>query len=674
MDGEIYVRTKNLFGTGKIVRNYINESGEFADEVIILCMADYGIWRKNYPDFDWDKACLGKIGKCKVLFECSEDERHSLELGIMRYSATGNYIPVVDKVDWADNPYGDNAAKNPPMLTLTGPEAGELALYLSSVVNQDLNAAIGVCWEKNFVKFFSLDETGAEVDPPSVPPATKGANPWIMPGHSPVAGAMGPMLVSKDKNTVFVTDVEHALHRRLFDLKGLGVGISRQAENATATTKEVTERAILIGTPNNLTSAISFESIFDCTSEVNGQTEDEEYSAMSSAFSRHDITPIEINMVKATGGYTGGNGIYHNGVDEYASGLPAWNFPILINMDRPAETTTYYREEIGRYTDSDGQEHHEFRYRFAWINPVDGTITPTTHTALDPEHPGPLVVEYTPTTGLIRFGEGVADTSKQSAHRLVNAFSIPAELTGWVGCSDHFYLGPTLSGGGKTYSSVGVYSGMAARGKLGITYTPLCEFYEQLSTFSMYYVYDASREDRCGTVYTYDGYIGRDEIEFVFPAWDIGIHFGYSLAKDGIARYIWDNIMDSVWLSSNSYSTLFNPSRSHNVPNTYWGVDEVTKAYPVTTVCMAHYVHHDSMFHAKPFVYRDAQYTQEEPAYRYLRQVNVMKCRKGEHDQYSTSVMAPWADHAMMMFEILADKDKYDALCAPLAIRNPDIV
>jgi hypothetical protein len=110
MDGEIYVRTMNLFGTGRIVRNYLREDGGAGDEVLILCMADFGVWRKNYPDFDWNNACLGKIGKLKVLFECAEDSQHSLELGIMRYSATGKYIPIVDKVDWADNPHGDDEA------------------------------------------------------------------------------------------------------------------------------------------------------------------------------------------------------------------------------------------------------------------------------------------------------------------------------------------------------------------------------------------------------------------------------------------------------------------------------------------------------------------------------------------------------------------------------------
>ncbi|MDR1205054.1 MAG: hypothetical protein LBL26_06190 [Peptococcaceae bacterium] len=668
LDGGIYVRAKNMFGSGRLIFPGLFDSGAYGDTAYILCMADYDVWAKNYPDFDWDRSCLGKIGGVKVLFETKEDTRAALELGITRYAASGRYIPIIDKVDPGADRDGTDAGLIPPMKELTGPEGEELSLYLSGCVTGALNNAVGVNYDKDIVKIISLDAHGDEASPPGGGLCLKGANAHIMPGDSPVIAQTGPYLFSKDKTKVFATDIAHTFRRCIYDMSGIGAAVSQKKENSPDSpgTMNVTETAALMGISNDDSGVLLMEDIVSATASAPGRASGEEYIA-GEGLGDLEIKPVSFRNIRATGAYIDGNGALQTAGDVYEDALPAWNFPILINTSSSLSKETYILEQTGQ--SASGVPY--YRYRFAWINPATGEVTPTVQYPLDPARAGSLGVEYTPKDGTIRFGE--CKQTYPDPVRIVNEFAVPEYLNGWVGSSDNFYVG-AANFGPKCPGGMVVNATLASGGLLGMKYGPACEFYDQLPAFAAYYNYSESAHNRMGTVYTVDGLENNIcGAHFSLPAWGPAIYFSATFAEDETAGKI---IMfarngSGVAISSDR-SSLFSPSRPHHASATCWGVLGDTKTYHINPVCMAHYVYHPSMFRTLPNIYSDAGYTDEIETYRYARQVNVMKCRKGMADQNGYNLPAmPWAEHAFICFEVLVDPDEFNKLLEPLRILNP---
>jgi hypothetical protein len=677
IDGEIYVRTKNLFGTGRLLFPIIMEDGGYGDTAYILNMADYNIRRKNYPDFDWDNSCMGKIGDTKILFETSENLYAALELGIMRYSATGRYIPIINKVDWADDRDGTNPALIPPLKQLTGPEMEEMNIYLSGAVTPGLNNAVGVSREKNIIKIFSLDADGNEVAPVNRRSCIKGANSFVMPGNSPIMASFGPYLASKDKTKLFVTDIEHTLKRGIYDMSGIGVAVSQKKANTGDTSKdtmEVTEYATLMGVANNSNDTILMEDVASASTIVDGHVEREKSDPSSaSKFPGLEIRPVSIRLVRATGGYVDSSGTLHEGEDVFPDALPAAEFPILINQNEYLNEDTYWLETIGEYESDFGDIFPLYRFRFAWINPSTGEIIPTTMEAHDPKNIGNLAVEYTPTTGVIRFGEKVYDTTIWA--NVFYPFSIPTALEGWVG-SGHFYSwGPTASAC-KCPGELLIYNPLSRFGFTGYAYTPACEFHEQLPVYSCHHIYSDTLSGHIGNVPSIVTDPGQQitDLTFRITAYDLHIPFHVYFNETAMVRQIKQRLItDGVYFAASSKSK-FNPARTHRSGGMYWGVDAETKTYNLSSVCMAHYVYHPSIFKTLPHGFSDPDYTQEVKAWRYGKQLNVMKCRKGKNDQYSvpSGGYVPnhnWPDHAFIAFEVNVDPDEFNKLLAPLWVK-----
>jgi hypothetical protein len=649
IDGQLYLRSKNYFGTAKLM--FMQNSGDkrVSDPLGMFCMADYDIWRKNYPDFDWDNSCLGKIGEMLVLFETAEHKRPQETLSIMRLALTGRYIPVINKVDWETDRTGTNPALVPPLMQLTGPDGDEeLSISLSSARNAQINRAYG--YDKEILKTFRFDKDGTELfDNEST--CLKGANGHFMPGGNPVEAGVGRYIVSRDKNKFFVSDLTPPLMQRIYSRTAGQICLNTQEEEVTVGTEtktKYTERMYIIGAnPGavNDASSIGVDLLFSAETVGDGYARRSYSSSLWSEISTHLCSTQEIRTQFGTS----------TAADVYPGGLPAWNFPIIAKPD---------------YIVSDGGNPAKFRFEFGWLNPTNGSIASALILPLDEYDPGELGVSYDTQTGEIRFGE-IKYNGTTEKWEMIMQINVPSYLADWVGMTDMYFTEARLPArSAPQLSGVNFISGHGEGDLISaIRNAPVLEIHERLPVISTYHIFDTSRTGRAGDFYNVNGYFSAQYGFFNTPCWDLLLSLRYNVGNEtAIGQLILT--ADGFVLNTNGH--LYTPSRTHHQNNTFWGFEEPT-VYPIALKCMAHYVQHSSRFKTLPHFYADDQFSVEIPAWRYSVQLNVFKARMGEKDLYNANQGDPWQGHGFIMWRTDFDQVAFNDLIKPTRLINPFI-
>jgi hypothetical protein len=639
VDDEIYVRTAFFVGTGRffpsiLILDEADQSRTPASGYILLNMADYNIWRKNYPDFDWNKSCIGKIGETVVLFETDEADMNPLDQGIMRVSRNRRYIPLINKVDWRDDADGTNTALIPQIRTLTAPEEAELQISLSAARGGMQNRAYGFDKENDIFKTFYLDAAGVESPSSDDLPCYKGANGHFMPGGNPISGAFGPYIVSNDNKHAFVSDIRASLSQRMMEAAVRPVALETSEiddvdENDAPTgTRTITERlSIMDAKPGRI--GVNEGTTIKTSAPSRGISVEEEWE-------KYLLDPFTFRLLRSV-----------EGSEVYATAdgksLPVWNYPILWAI-RNDPTVNHFS--------------------FAWINPDTGEITPHTEqkTVLyNGAYGNTLAVKYDPANGIIQFGEYDSQSSQ-----ITNPFSIPSYLDGWVGMTDMFFLGDmnntfTNNSNPLRKDFISVNIGSSSGMMTAIDYAPTLEIVESLGITPMHYNYNEARNGSVSSIYSGKP-VAIDELCIGFPSYDLSLPIKARFKNDNILS----NMMMDGYFFDSSGRVIMGTPRTHHIDRTFWGIDDL---YLCSVVCFAHYG-------KGPFevttTYLEVQgstadpasykYDRPIPVHRYEHELFVIKCRNGYSDKAGGTSDNPWTNDRFIVIRMDVDIGKYNAL------------
>lgn len=668
IDGELYVRSQNFFGSGLITFFTTDCEGKTQPPLGICCMADYNIWRKNYPDFDWDSSCLCKVGDALVLAECAEANYQAKDLSVMRFSMTGRYIPVLNKVAWDDDRRGENPDLIPPLKRFTGPEEKELKISFSSGATPLLNNACG--YGDGIFSTFRLNEDASE--DLTEKRSLKGANPHFVLGDSPVEAVFGRYIANRDKNKFFITDMIPPFTRRLF-WGGDGRAALNKSE-AVETDEEgsevikVTERLFVIGAGISHNGTGTMAGMKKLVMANHIVQEKNRMGYTDELFDQITCNPVQGREIRTV-----------FGSDYCEDALPCWNLPIMVksnDIGKPEYIKAYDRVQVGTNPDGTPIMQDKYRYEFDWIDPTTGNLIPTIEYPTDEFQPQSLRVSYIPETGEVRLCELMADT-------VIKEFSVPDPCVGWVGMTDAYYITERFALPSYKLSHVSDPWRHGESERLtALKYAPAFEMHNNMPCVSMYHVHDPSKPACAGQQHQIASNLYRIIMGFFnIPCWDLRLPYRYKM--DDVHDQQYGNLlMDKTRISSGGL--MFVDGLSHHAPNTYWGFDDGgnPQFYYLHGVSMAHYVKIDSLFRTPPHFYHDNGFTQEIPTWRYSKQVVVFKARSGRHDYQTvmSSIYDPiysfqrtWNRHAFIMFELNVNVEKFNRLFGPTRLITPHL-
>lgn len=626
VDNEIYVRSSRYAGRGRFIdlHKYVTTGAERRAAAALVNMHDFNIWSKNYPDFAWEDSCIGKIGNTVILFETAESEYAPEALGPMRIAATGRYIPMTIEVPWGEDPDGTNSALIPPIKYLTAAEEHELMLSISCVVNPDSNRAYG--YNDDILKTYVLDEEGVEAPASDDCPSYKSVANHFTPGGNPIIGNIGPYVVSADKNYAYITDTTNTLMRMAAPGKIRPFALETRETQVVESEPPATIIEEYGGVYNAKPGKIEYTPGMKSTAQIAPKDNDVEVE-----FKKYSLDPVTSRIITIS-----------TGTDAYTNGLLGKHFPVVARTDAPENGV----------------------FNFAWVHPETGALTATSVSSSG--HSGDyLAVEYDTETGVVRFGY------ISGADQSFNPIQTPSYLDGWVGATDR-----SSTTGSATWSDLVPNDqrrwGVNMVATCGLRDGPALEFCETILHTSHFAKYDALRVDRHG-----DNKLSAQGAYWIgYPFFDF-LHSDFSglPLRITLAPPTFNLGATTDTTARVSGSAITSEPRSHFMLDSAWGIPQNggPKRLRLGVVCMAHYVYVPSRFKVPNarWIQADAQYYD---VYRYQRQLNAIKCRKGYNDHgvfgLGPSYDLKWTDHRFAVFEFVIDREKYLKLTEALFVRN----
>jgi hypothetical protein len=373
MDGEVYVRSRTFFGRGRFLPCYL-DSNNFCYGYHLLNMADLGIWRKNYPGFDWDNSCLAKIDNRLVLFECAEHKMDALLLGPMRIAATGRYIPIPENpVAYEDNPDGNGP--HPELKTFSVIEEEKLKLYFSCVETPGANRCYasrgyetdGAGNEKRaIIRTVKLDANGDMIPNYNEPDAEGNANPayfgvdfYVQPGNNALSAQFGDMVFCNDNHSCWATDMKTLL-RFMADAKARPAALEQIREPIQGDDghDNLRECVSIFGNQRGLLTVVQ--------DMAKGETKVPKAGSYLDEWNRVELMPYTLR--EAVNNWPDND---HRPGTDASPGLPGakpvWCYPIMM-QPRTGGNSSY---DI----DVSDPDNGIFKVRFCWINPETGAIS-----------------------------------------------------------------------------------------------------------------------------------------------------------------------------------------------------------------------------------------------------------------------------------------------------------
>ena len=648
--GKMYVRSENFIGEARIINSRVKiDPGSYSGARLgpcpvafdILNMHNFDVWRKNYPELDWDNVCIGEIGDCLVAFEAAEADRDPLEIGPMRIAATGKYIPLVKEVEWAQDPNGTVSSLCPPLKTLTIGEEEALAMYISAAEGRAMRKAFAV--NEDSFKVFDLDadgnviedlvdeETGEVITPGAK--SYRGANGHFLPGGNPAIANLGDMIICADNKTAFATETNPPFFRLCAAHYLRGGTLEQYYQTLSDGSRRLLEGAAVFhhaaGEGYNLFDSADYGYI---ETPLEGEPENP-----NQEMQRVDIDPFTWNEITSTP-------VNNNN-------LLGARFPIALEQETPTvdpETSKYF-------------------FKFSWVNPETFEMEPVkieSPFSTDPN--ARLALHYEVEPELIEFG--VMSTAATPEGEFV-PIEHPEYLNGWVGPTEAT-IGTSVNSRSRLWATFRGYKYNEEAGtydwQSSLFIAPALDFVEVIPTaFRLAYMNKDDYPEVGGNVPIYrpGEYYSLFDAHFCFRCTDSAMYYGIIPADATITRFI------SMEASSGVYTNpVLQPyPRSKLVAGSWLGIDDEDMPenyYKVGAVAMVNWC--KDRFRLDPP-------TVDKTRYRFQTQVSAIKCRYGENDCsiINPPVGQPWSAHRLWAVKTTVDVERYKKLASSWIISNP---